>query len=141
MYYFKNNAEFGVLVSLVETCVGSLGTFIAFLTLWVVCFHILFRLLGATFDEGTFEPDYDSDMNDYPKVPDIAVGLLQNFRNSIGDLSTPHYKYWEARYNGGEEFLSILMILIIWFLWVIEVCLMVIVLTNFLIALVSQIYE
>lgn len=69
------------------------------------------------------------------------VGLLQNFRNSIGDLSTPHYLYWEARYNGGEKIASEAMILIIWMLWFGEVYLMVIILTNFLIALVSQVYE
>jgi hypothetical protein len=101
--YFTLFPEFGVLVSLVQTTVGSLWGFLGFLALWVTGFTLFFRLLGVTFDEGTFEDDYNPDFGDYPKIPAIIVGIFQNLRNSIGDLATPHYKYWEARYDGGEQ--------------------------------------
>lgn len=88
------------------------------------------------------QPDeYDPDFGDYPKVPGVVVFLLQNLRNSIGDSAPPHYKYWEERFTGGDKVKAEIMILLIWFLWILEVYLMLIILTNFLIALVSQIYE
>lgn len=139
--FFQTNPDFGVLVALVQSTITQLWSFLVFLTLWICSFTVFFRLLGATFDEGTFEADYNPDFGDYPKIPAVVVGLLQNFRNSIGDLATPHYKYWEARYDGGEHLQSQIMILFIWCLWLLEVYLMVIILTNFLIALVGQVYE
>lgn len=139
--YFKTYPEFGVLVSLITTTIDQLWTFLFFLVLWVGCFSLIFKVLGATFDEGMFDQNYDSDMNDYPKVPDKAVFIMQNLRNSIGDLAPPHYNYWENRFEAGDNMNSQLMILLIWFTWFVEMYVMLIILTNFLIALVSQIYE
>lgn len=55
MFYFRVYESFGVFVSLVQECIDQLWTFVAFLALWIICFTLLFRLLGATFDEGMYE--------------------------------------------------------------------------------------
>ena len=54
MFYFRVYEEFGVFVSLVQECINQLWTFVAFLALWIFCFTVLFRLLGATFDEDMY---------------------------------------------------------------------------------------
>lgn len=53
----------------------------------------------------------------------------------------PHYLYWEDRYNNGEKFIGHFFIYLIWVIWFVNVALMVIMLVNFLIAIVSQVFE
>lgn len=141
MRYFKSYPQFGILVSLITTTIGELWIFLSFLCLWVLCFSLIFRVLGASFDDGMYEDSYDDDFNDYPKVPESFVYVVQNLRNSIGDLAPPSYKYWEELYSSGHEKKAQMMIFFIWFMWIVEMYVMLIILTNFLIALVSQIYE
>lgn len=74
-------------------------------------------------------------------MPLLITFLFQSFRNSIADLGTPHYKYWETRWTKGDKKFSQFAILFIWAVWISQVYLMCIMLTNFLIAIVSQVFE
>lgn len=63
---------------------------------WVVLLAFLFKILGANFeDDDTFDfGDYDDDHGDYRMMNQPLIYFIQTFRNSIGDISTPHYAYW-----------------------------------------------
>ena len=102
LQFLKSFMAFGSLVQLVQICVNELWTFVGFLLLFIFTFAQTFRVLGATFDEGQYEADYDPDHGDYQMMPMNLVYLIQTFRNSIGDVAPPHANYWINRYNEGD---------------------------------------
>jgi hypothetical protein len=90
---------------------------------------------------------------DYNKVPTMVMNAIQLYRNSIGDIATPGYDYWSnnidaiekaaktdtpALYGTGRSYI---MICIIWSIWFLNQYLVLIILLNFLIAIISQSYD
>ena len=65
---------------------------------------------------------------------------MQTFRNSLGDISVPKYEYWEKRVDK-NYLVSNTYIEIIWFVFFMNSIIMLVVLLNFLIAIVSESYE
>lgn len=67
---------------------------------------------------------------------------MQTTRNSIGDIATPSYLFWKAEVEKGHMWLfSEIMIAIIWFIFYFtNIILLLVVLMNFLIAIVSETY-
>lgn len=65
---------------------------------------------------------------------------MEAFRLSIGDLSAPKYTFWEENLES-SPFTSYFMIVIIWLVWLLEIFFVLIILLNFLIAIISQSYE
>ena len=63
--------------------------------------------------------------------------LLQTFRNSIGDIAVPDYSSWEKA--GDWKYPAIMTA--IWFLWFMNLLINLILLLNFLIAVISQVYD
>ena len=88
-----------------------------------------------------------------PKYPGINknIGyLLYSFRNSIGDLSTPNYDDWlimglEDADDDSKTVITqtevFLIVVLSWTLWSIQSVFMIIILLNYLIAVISQAYE
>jgi len=33
-------------------------------------------------------------VDEYPGLPEFAIYFVQTFRNSLGDIATPKYGYW-----------------------------------------------
>ena len=98
LFYMKIFKKFGELVQLLALCIKQVSTFTLFLSLWVVLLAFLFKIMGANFeDDSTFgkgDDGYDDDHGDYRLMNETLIYLIQTFRNCIGDISTPHYKYW-----------------------------------------------
>ena len=72
--------------------------------------------------------------------------LILAFRNSIGDLQSPQYERWlnyiDANQNDPlRSAQGYFIIYLLWGLWFGNIILMVILLLNFLIAIISQTYE
>jgi hypothetical protein len=67
--------------------------------MFVLLFAFLFKILGANFeDDDTFDYNkYDDNHGDYRNINQYVIYFISSFRNSIGDLSSPHYKYWWTR--------------------------------------------
>jgi len=71
------------------------------------------------------------------------------WENSIGNINPPTYAFWTDRLNSKgnlkledyQEHGTYLIIYIIWFMWLANQILILIVLLNFLIAVISQSYE
>ena len=66
--------------------------------------------------------------------------MVYAYRNSIGDLNAPVYNFWLSQESKNPNF-SWFMIRMIWFFWMINQFLNLIILLNFLIALISEKYN
>lgn len=65
------------------SCIDDVKIFLFFFVVWVLIFGILFEVSGVTFSG-----------EDYPTLKYLSF-YFQTYRNSIGDIGTPQYKYWE----------------------------------------------
>lgn len=121
------------LVQLVVSTVYDIRFFILFFVSWIFVFAHLFKITGADFDDG-----------DYALIPQLKF-VLQIFRNTIGDVAAPQYEYWQELHNSMEEKSSMsqpmLVIYTIWILWFLNLLFNMIILLNFLIAIISQVYD
>ena len=81
---------------------------------------------------GLFGPD--EDVIQYR----TAYYLIQNFRNSVGDLATPTYKFWEE-YSLKSE--GLIIIYLIWITWIANFVFSSLLMLNFLITVFSETHE
>lgn len=131
-------SDYGFLVQMIGLSILDMGPFMAFFTLWVVFFAIENRVLMLEFDESEY-----SGLNKFIQM------LILAFRNSIGDLQSPQYERWLNYIKDNRDpenpnpFFSQgqVIIYLLWALWFGNIILMVILLLNFLIAIISQTYE
>lgn len=141
MYFLRIFDEYGFLVKMIGLTFSDMIPFTIFFFINVVFFMMLAQVLRLGVDTEA-----------YPEVNKIFAALIVAFRTSIGDLGEPDYSYWvereshfEVKDSDNENKLSHLqvsvMIYIIWFIWLFNIILMVIILLNFLIAVISQTYE
>lgn len=65
---------------------------------------------------------------------------MQAYRNSIGDLAAPQYSTWQKEAESSPQ-TSWMVIYAIWFMWLLNQYLVLIILLNFLIAVISTSYE
>lgn len=129
MYFLRAQEKFSLLVKLVVQCLYDVIPFTIFLISWVTFFGMVYRILGMD-----IEPD------DYDLLPSYFIYFIQTFRNSVGDIGAPSYSYWSSAISqypltaGG-------FIFSIWMAWLLNQFLVLIILLNFLIAIISQSYE
>lgn len=104
-----------------------------FFTAWILFFTIFNRIIEVEFG-----------LDDYTLVESNIALFLQTYRNSIGDLAVPMYPRWELLVRSedpNDQIVGNVMIFIVWFMWIVHQFIMLILLLNFLIAIVSQSYE
>ena len=80
----------------------------------------------------------------YPGINKTVAYLIYSFRNSIGDLATPSYDKWiimslenEDNKVGYSKLDKNLAIILIWGMWLFQGIFMIIILLNYLIAVIS----
>ena len=132
----KSFDTFGNFVYLVIKCVKSSVMFCLFLGAWVFIFTMLLMVIGCRFDDG-----------DYPGLSLRDMTLIQVYRNSIGDIGAPTYDLWyidadSANENGGfyQGTLGKVMVMLIWTIWFLNQFFCMVMLMNFLIAIISDEY-
>ena len=76
----------------------------------------------------------------YSGLPEFWKHVLQAWRNSVGDIKIPDYSVWSERIED-SPWSSGMMIFIIWITWWINQYIMLIIMLNFLIAIIAQSYE
>jgi hypothetical protein len=133
MFFLRINQTFGMLVQLILQVVIDFRHFGFFMVCWILIFSFLYRIAGI-------DVPNTGDDAEYPEVNNFILFIIQIFRNSIGDLKVPDYTFWNARMTESRV-VSLVMIAYVWFLWLINIMLMLIILLNFLIAIVSQSYD
>lgn len=67
--------------------------------------------------------------------------ILQNFSNAIGEINFPKVQYWIYERRTHIVWKEFLMIIYCWSLFIFNEFIMLIVLLNFVIALISETYE
>ena len=78
-------------------------------------------------------------MADYPGLNENLQMIMQVYRNSIGDIAVPEYAVWNNIGVPGVD--SFIMIRLIWLVWLIHQYFCMIMLLNFLISIVSEIFS
>jgi hypothetical protein len=113
----------------------SIGPFIIFYLLWIGFFTVLYFNLQIEIDSGDEE---------YLKLYSLVKYFFMTYRDSIGDISVPGYTNWDAALhkdtdkNNADWFLITFMI---WICWFMNQFMCLVVLLNFLIAVISQVYD
>lgn len=143
LFFMKVFDDYGFLVQMIQISILDAAPFMSFFFLWVLFFTVEFKLL-----------QWEVDDEEYSQLPSILQLFLLSFRNSMGDLSLPAYSNWTDWCNDGSEpavgfgtcnafnyYGSSSMIYLLWFFWFINIFLMLIILLNFLIAVISATYE
>jgi hypothetical protein len=79
--------------------------------------------------------------DDYDGLGFKIRALIQMYRNSIGDISPPKYDLYLDTEKNITSSENTLMISMIWLVWFFNQLFILIILLNFLIAIISQSYE
>ena len=82
----------------------------------------------------------ETDDKEYPEMSPFVIQALSALRMAVGDLSSPAYSVW-SKMLGESYYGAKTMIFLAWTNFALNIYLMVVVLLNFLIAVISQVYE
>ena len=81
----------------------------------------------------------------FPDLAPLLRYILQTYGNSIGNIVPPVYTSWSASMNDKAsttvQVQKHIIIGLIWFVWLFNQFLNLIIMLNFLIAVISQVYE
>lgn len=135
LFFMQLSPEYSSLVSMVTSTFGSVGPFIRFLILWMIFFTVLYYNLRIEIEEGDEQ---------YNNLPPILQYFMMTYRDSIGDISIPGYKGWDSKFGNEttkDRANKTIIILLIWVVWLMNQFMCLIVLLNFLIAVISQVYD
>merc|ERR1711934_1185553 len=124
MFYIRVFKGIGTQVELISVTLKDSVTFMVFLIYWIWFFSIAFELLGSEFEE-------DFETYTQNRINRTFTNFLQVFRNSLGDLASPTYKYWNDRKALVGATTYTIMIGLIWFIWIVNILFVQIVLFNF----------
>ena len=119
----------GQLVQLVIQVLNDVIQFTLFYIYFLFYFFLMFLVSG-----------YGVDNEDYASLQPLTYTWIQVFRNSIGDANPPGIDYWD-QFAESSPSLRNVGVLVIWFIWFAELFFMLIILLNFLIAIIGQSYE
>ena len=126
----RMNTKFGMLVELVRRVSYDVIPFTLFTMMWVVMMTMLYIILGS----------YDTyDTGDH-LIP-FVNHVISTFENMVGNINNPSDAYWSNQLKKGLEnhhkVGSYVAIYLIWFLWFMNQFFLLIILLNFLIAVIS----
>ena len=131
---FKNqlemNSNLNNVIKLVEASISDAKYFLIYYMFLLMFFCIQFMILGAVVLHLDY-PGLDDNEQRYPYY------FVQNFRNSLGDLQTPAYKFWE---DYGSKTGNV-VIYIIWATWIANFIFSSLLMLNFLITVFSETHE
>jgi len=96
---------------------------------WIFIFSTLFQILGLEL----FDDEYDG-------FNIKLTYLVYTYRNAIGDANPPKTIYWLEQ-KDKYPIAGNLMIILIWVFWLLSQWLVLIILLNFLIAIIGQSYD
>lgn len=102
-------------------------------TFFFVCWLTLFSLLNRT-------AGVEVDVGDYKNLNVYVYYFIQLFRSTIGDIKIPVNQFWDDNLSEHPN-ISSMMIAWAWLLWATSQYFMMIILLNFLIAIISQTYD
>ena len=88
----------------------------------------------------TLKVDIQDGAQDYKEVNLLTQYFLMTYRNSVGDIKTPQYDKWQLFFNENDtkqRVGKLTLISLMWIVWFLNLNLNLIILLNFLIAVIS----
>ena len=128
--------DFAQIIRLCYNVFYAASSFSFFFYVFVVLFALIYRTLGN--DTGGHPDPGHGDGNDYERINSFAALVMYSYRTSIGDLEAPNAQIWEDSLGKSNMYF---MVYLTWVVWMVHQYFMLIVFLNFLIAIVSQVYE
>ena len=125
MFFMRINTNLGLLVELVKRVMKDMFSFTVFLFVWIGAFTFLYILLGS----------YDT-VGKKEHISPVVMHLIQTFENTVGNIKDPRYQFWLDNLKDHEG-VSQFTIYVIWVVWFMNQFFLLIVLLNFLIAVIS----
>lgn len=126
-----------MLIELLSKTVDEIKLFAGFFYTWIFMFSLIFQILGMQI------PNEDDKDSDYKELNIFAAYFLYAYRNSIGDIHAPGTAFWMSRIthqpDSAKE--TSLIMAVVWLFWILNQFFVLIVLLNFLIAIISESYE
>ena len=135
LQYIRIYADVGFLVQMVGMTISQVVPFMVFFLMWILFFTVCFMTLKVSIDNVDEE---------YANVFEFIQYFLMTYRNALGDSTTPGYSNWldgSANDSFEESLEKNTAITFIWAIWLSNSFLNLVILLNFLIALISQVYE
>jgi len=129
MYFSRIWYGMGKMVELVGRVLTTSMPFTLFFFGWVYVFSVLFIVLG-----------YEIDRADFVGVNDLFVYFIQTYNNSIGNIAPPIYEGWMEHRMTHPKIVQTMTVLI-WLFWFLNQFFVLIILLNFLVAIMGQAYE
>lgn len=135
--YLRVFENFGMLLELLSKTVDEIRLFAGFFYTWIFMFSLIFQILGMQI------PNQESKDSDYKELNIFVAYFFYTYRNSIGDINAPVTSFWTTRATHMPDSATetSLIMFVIWTFWLLNQFFVLIVLLNFLIAIISESYE
>ena len=114
---------------MIVTCLEDLIPFITCFLLFLVMFSVSFIVLGNEIDSEVVEAEW---------ISFTHKTFLQAYRTSIGELGMPRYPKLLLKEDNFQRSMNIYLI---WLLWYTQTFCMLVVLLNFIIAVINETYN
>lgn len=136
MFFIRVFETYGFLVQMVGLTILDTVPFMMFFFMFLLFFSLIVTI---------FQLDIDPGDKYYRDITSTIKAVLYIYRSSVGDIQIPNYQKWTAVLsdpNGRGNSLTYDFILtLIWLFWFLNQFMMLIILLNFLIAIISETYN
>jgi hypothetical protein len=129
LFFLRVFEEYGFLVQIIMVCCIDLIPFITFYMIFLFMFSITFVVLNMEVDDAN---------NESKHIGFFEKMLLETFRSAIGEVGLPKYS---AILEKPDSYCKSLNIALIWIIWYLQVFFMLVIMLNFLIAVLQQTYN
>jgi hypothetical protein len=128
LFFVRIFENYGFLVQMIKFCIADLIPFIVCFITFLFVFSICFIVLNM---------EIDPEVSDAAGISFFQKTMLQTFRTSIGELGMPMY----AKILDKEDsFWKSLNIFLIWMMWYTQAFFMLVIMLNFIIAVITTTY-
>ena len=128
LFFVRIFESYGFLVQMIKFCLVDLIPFIVCFVTFLFVFSICFIVLNM---------EIDPEVADAQGITFFQKTILQTFRTSIGELGMPVYEGVLAQ---KDSFWRSLNIFLIWIVWYMQSFFMLVVMLNFIIAVITTTY-
>lgn len=132
-YFLGASSRFLKVINLIYNVNLEIMPFLIYLVLWIIYTSLMFIVAGVII--------YDKEFKEEQKLNEVFATFLQNFSNAIGEINFPYVEFWIYENRAHTVWLEMLSKIWAWGLFIVNEFVMLIVLLNFVIALISESYE
>ena len=131
MHLIKIYLSYGRLTVLITDSIYKVIPFMIIFLLWTVLFSTQLNILKSN----------ESDAQGYEGIP-LGIGfVIVAFENGVGNIAGPTVDHWLDKSKETKGFTEALIVYGIYIVWFLNQFILLIVLLNFVIALISEVYE